>query len=140
MARMQVDGLELLVQEMERMGQHTGPVADDMLRAGSEELVKAWDKDIVMFGHVDTGTMRKSVKPTKIKTKDDGRTVDVYPQGNDKNNQKKPRRNAEKAFVLHYGRTGMTGSHFVDKVIVDGEPKANQAMEARWNEFIEKGS
>ena len=140
MAKLSIAGMDEVAREMARMGQRTGPVADEMLTAGGAEMVKAWKKDIQMFGHVDTGAMLKAVKPTKIKTVDGDRSMDVYPLGNDKTGQKKPRRNAEKAFVLHYGRSNMPGSHFVDKVAVDGEPEANKAMEARWDEFIEKGS
>ena len=139
MARLDLSGLDEVVEEMARMGQLAGPVADDMLRAGSVPMVDAWKDAITRFDYVKTGTMRNSVKPTRIRTKDGVRLVDIYPQGYDDNNQKKPRRNAEKAFVLHYGRENMIATHFVDVAVEKGEPRANEVMEKRWDEFIEKG-
>lgn len=139
MARLDLSGIDEAVEELARMGQLAGPVADDMLRAGSVPMVDAWKDAITRFGHVKTGTMRDSVKPTKIKTRQGERTIDVYPQGYDRTDRKKPTRNAEKAFVLHYGRRNMDASHFVDKAVADGGPLAQDAMEKRWNEFIEKG-
>ena len=131
----------MVVDDMIRMGQLVGPVADEMLLAGAEEMKKAWVGAINLFGHVDNKTMRDNVKPTKIKTLGNHeKSIFVYPQGSDRNNQKKPRRNAEKAFVLHYGRSNMDGSHFVAKAETDGEPKALAAMEARWDQFLENGS
>lgn len=139
MARITIDGLEDVVQQMASMGQLTGKVADEMLYAGSEEMTTAWKNNIAKTGLVKTGTMYRSVKPTKIKTVPSGKAIEVYPQGTDRNNRKKPVRNAEKAFVLHYGKRSFAGTHFVDQAMAEGEPLANKAMEKRWDEFIEKG-
>lgn len=140
MARLDLSGLDEAVETLKRMGERAGTVANDMLKAGGAEMVDAWKSAITRFGHVETGTMRNAVKPTKIRTKMGEKILDVYPQGYDTNNRKKPTRNAEKAFVLHYGRKNMTATHFVDAAVKDGEPKANAAMEKRFDEFIEKGS
>lgn len=137
MAKLKIDGLDETVEQMARMGQLTGHVADEMLLAGAAEMKTAWQDAITLFDHVDTGDMRRKVgynkKPKSVM---DGKLLEIYPQGKDKQGT----RNAEKAFVLHYGRSNMTGSHFVDKAETDGEPKAAAAMEARWDRFIEKGS
>ena len=140
MARLEVTGLDEVTEQMKNMGQLSGKVADEMLIAASEEMVPAWKTAITRYGHVKTGTMRNSVKPTKIKPRLGGKEMFVYPQGYDRTNRKKPVRNAEKAFVLHYGRKNMNGSHFVDAAETEGEPKAAAAMIKRWDEFIEKGS
>ena len=138
MAKMIIDGLDETVEQMARMGQLTGQVADEMLLDGAAEMKTAWQSNITMFGHVDTGEMRRKVgynkKPTSVM--ESKKLLEIYPQGKDKQGT----RNAEKAFVLHYGRSNMTGSHFVAKAEADGEPKAAAAMEARWDRFIEKGS
>lgn len=140
MAKMQITGLDEVTEQMKNMGQLSGRVADEMLMAGSAEMVPAWKNAIQRYGHVKTGTMLNSVKPTKIKNRPAGKELYVYPQGYDRNNRKKPTRNAEKAFVLHYGRRNMDASHFVDAAEIEGEPKATKAMVKRWDEFIEKGS
>ena len=135
MAKLRVDGLNAVVDEMKRMGALTGPVADDMLKRGARELETGWRSAIDRYRHIDSEEMRKSVGMTRIKTSGEtGKSTDVYPLGNDGK-----RTNAEKAFVLHYGRSNMTGTHFVDKAIVEGEPKTYEAMEARWDSFMNQG-
>lgn len=138
MAKLTIDGLDETLEQMARMGQLTGKVADEMLLDGAAEMKTAWQNTITMFEHVDTGEMRRKVgynkKPKSVM--ESKKLLEIYPQGKDKRGT----RNAEKAFILHYGRSNMTGSHFVDKAETDGEPKAAAAMEARWDRFIEKGS
>lgn len=137
MAKMTIYGLDETTEQMVRMGQLTGQVASEMLLDGAAEMKTAWQDTITMFAHVDTGEMRRKVgynkKPKSVM--EGTKTLDIYPLDKDKRGT----RNATKAFILHYGRSNMTGSHFVDKVVADGEPKAVAAMEARWDRFIEKG-
>ena len=140
MARLDVEGLDEITEQLKNMGMLHGKVVDDMLTAGSGEMVPAWQNAIIRYGHVRMGNMRKSVKPTKIKDRPTGKELHVYPQGYDRDNRKKPTRNAEKAFVLHYGRRNMNGTHFVDAAETEGAPKAYDAMEKRFDQFIEKGS
>lgn len=134
MARLKVEGLDEAVKQMKQLGEMSGRTADRMLLAGGEEMKTAWVNAINRFGHVDTGAMRRSVgyqkKPKEIFG---GKRLEVYPRGKDKQGT----RNAEKAFVLHYGRSNMTASHFVDAAETDGEPKAAAAMLRVWDEFIE---
>ena len=136
MARFEIQGMDETIAEMKRMGETTGPTTDRMLLAGAEGIKTAWVNAINRYDHVDTGAMRRSVgyakKPKEIFG---GKALDVYPRGKDKQGT----RNAEKAFVLHYGRRNMDASHFVDKAVADGGPLAQDAMEKRWDEFVEKG-
>lgn len=137
MAKLSFDGLDDVVKQMEQMGQMGGKVAEEMLLAGATEMEKAWQESIRRFGHVKYGDMLKSVGSTKIKpVKTGGKTLEVYPKGKDR----KGVRNAEKAFILHYGKKGLVASHFVETAEKEGEPKAAAAMEARWDRFIQKGS
>lgn len=137
---MTFEGLDDVIDQMGRMGMLAAPVADEMLVAGAGEMKKAWVNAINRFNHVDTGQMRRSVGfGRKPESNLSARSLDVYPRGKDK----KGVRNAEKAFVLHYGRSGskpIPASHFVDVAETEGEPKAAAAMEARWDRFVEKGS
>ena len=136
MAKLSFDGLDDVIKQMGKMGQLSGNVANEMLQAGADEMKKAWQNTISRFGRVDTGAMKRSVGYGKVEDKFAAKTLEVYPRGKDR----KGVRNAEKAFVLHYGRSNMTGSHFVNKAEADGEPKAAAAMEARWDRFMQKGS
>ena len=140
MARMETVGIDEIINQMIKMGQQTGEVADEMLKAGALEMKRSWVRTIDKFDFIDSKEMRKHVGyPRKPKTINDVRTIDVYPQGIDKK-RKTPIRNAAKAFYLHYGRENMDETHFVDIAEREAKPKSDAAMEARWKEFIEKGS
>lgn len=133
-----IDGLDETVEQMARMGQLTGHVADEMLLAGAAEMKTAWQNAITLYDHVDTGDMKRKVGYNKMpkSVMESKKLLEIYPQGKDKQGT----RNAEKAFILHYGKSREDGSHFVAKAEADGEPKAAAAMQARWDRFIEKGS
>ena len=104
MANFHVQGIDGIAKGLELLGQKTGPMAEDMLHAGALILIGTWNRVIIARGHVETGAMMRSVKATKPKINKDGNLeIQVYPQGAErKEHRKKPVRNAEKAFVLHY--------------------------------------
>ena len=112
MARFDCTGLDDLIADMQREGVALdGELADAMLKAGAEKVRDAWRQAAEMHNHRDTGDMIKSIGyASKPKDIDGVRSIDIYPQGKDK----KGVRNAEKAFVLHYGTSKITGSHWVD--------------------------
>ena len=142
MANFHVQGIDEIAQGLELLGQRTGPMAEDMLRAGAVILIGTWNQVIIARGHVDTGSMLKAVKATKIKENKDGNLeIQVYPQGRDKRGT----RNAEKAFLLHYGwksnaatKGPWVGDHFVEEIEREGTPKALEAMEHIMDKQIER--
>ena len=132
MANFHVQGVDGIAKGLKLLGQETGPMAEDMLRAGAVIMIGTWNQVIIARGHVDTGAMLKGVKATKIKKNKDGDLeIQVYPQGKDKDGT----RNAEKAFLLHYGwksnaatKGPWVGDHFVNEIEDQGTPKAIEAM------------
>lgn len=132
MARFDVTGMDAVLQEMARMDQLTGRVADEMLMAAAGIMTEAWQSAISAHGHIDTGAMFKSVGPTRPTTKGDVRTLTIYPQGKDSSGT----RNAEKAFIAHFGRTHQRGTGFVTEAESSGEEPALTAMVAVWDRFI----
>jgi len=132
LARFEVKGTDDLANALESLGGKTGDIARTMISYGAVEMVKSWQDTIKKRGHVLTGQMEKSVKPTKIKDVDGALSVEVYPQGKDD----KGVRNAEKAFLAHYGWSSHTGDHFVDEVEEEGGEKAVEAMEKVMDQFI----
>lgn len=137
MAKMEVTGMNAVLQDMKRMGELAGPVADQMLLAGAAVMKRSWKQSIQKHNFIKTHSMIDHVDfPKKPKTVQDVRTIDVYPQGKDKNGT----RNAEKAFILHYGRNNMDASHFVAEAETNAKDESDAAMEKIWNHFIEKGS
>ena len=134
MARFDVSGLDETIEEMKRLGQMTGRTADAMLMAGSDEVRKAWKRSAEEHRHRDTGDMIASIgfarKPKAIGSI---RTIDIYPQGKDKRNI----RNAEKAFILHYGTTKIRGSRWVDDADKISEQTVVPAMIRVWEQFLQ---
>ena len=134
MARFDVSGLDETIEDMKRLGQMTGQTADAMLMAGAEEVRKAWRQSAEEHRHRDTGDMIASIgfarKPKEIGSI---RTIDIYPQGKDKRNV----RNAEKAFILHYGTTKIRGSRWVDDADKISEQTVVPAMIRVWEQFLQ---
>lgn len=109
MAKMKSDGITILADNLKKFGDGIADVEQDMLDAGAKACVKDWKDGITASGHVDTGAMKKSVKSSKKHNK---KEREIYPRGKDKNGV----RNAEKAFVLHYGTSNKPGDRFVDRI------------------------
>lgn len=134
MARFDISGLDETIEEMKRLGQMTGQTADAMLMAGADEVRKAWRQSAEEHRHRDTGDMIASIgfarKPKEIGSI---RTIDIYPQGKDKRNI----RNAEKAFILHYGTTKIRGSRWVDDADKISDQTVVPAMIRVWEKFLQ---
>lgn len=136
MARFDVTGMEQTIKEMARLGESTGAVADAMLMAAAGAVRQEWQNAIRQFGHIDTGDMLSKVGyPRQPSTISDVRSIDVYPQGKDRRGV----RNAEKAFIAHYGRVHQTGSGFVDVADRNSAAPVQAAMTAIWDHYIATG-
>ena len=134
MAYLKWSGLDDVYKEMQRAGETTGEIAQKMIEVGGQECIKAWKIAIGMHGHSGegisgraTGEMMESVGIKFVK-KDGKRCAEIYPLGKDKRGV----RNAEKAFILHYGRSNMKGDHFVDDAEKIAEEEAIPAMVEIW--------
>lgn len=135
MAGIETSGLDDLVRQMQRMGQDSGPVADEMLDAAAAIIRDQWRETAKERGHVDTGAMIDSVD---FPVKGNARALfrDIYPQGTDA----KGVSNAEKAFILHYGKHNMPGDYWVDEAETKAGPEAIEACQAIWDRFLQKES
>ena len=134
MARFEMDGFDELLAEMKQLGELSGDVADEMLIAGAEEVKKAWKESALRHGHKDTRDMIDSIDYSrKPKTASDIRSIDIYPKGKDR----KGVRNAEKAFILHYGKKGKPASQWVDDAEKRAEPAALAVMTEIWEKHLE---
>lgn len=134
MATLDWKGLDEIYRDMQRAHEQTGPIADRMIEAGAQEVIKAWQIAIGSHGHGEpgesgraTGEMMRSVG-MKWKTKAGRRVAEIYPLGTDRHGV----RNAEKAFVLHYGRSNMKGDRFVDEAEEIAEANAIPVMAEIW--------
>lgn len=129
MARMDWSGLDDVFRELRHIEQTAGPLTEKMLDAGAEVIVKSWKDAIQAAGLVDTGAMLNAVRPSR---KSKGAMREIYPQGKDSRGI----RNAEKAFVNHYGSKSrkIPATGFVDKAEANAEGPAVEVMQKIWDE------
>lgn len=133
MARFDTSGLTEIIQALEAVQDSMPQFADEALLASAQEVQKAWQDSAREHGHVDTGDMLKSITyPRKPKKAGDVMSIDIYPQGKDS----KGVRNAEKAFVLHYGSSSIKGSHFVDDADEASGPLVEKAMTKVYDKLL----
>lgn len=136
MARFDTSGIDDLIEEITRLGDAGKEVGDEMLLAGAEEVKRAWEISVGRHGHRDTGDMIKSIGfPRKPKDVGGIRSIDIYPQRKDR----KGVRNAEKAFILHYGSSSIPASHWVDDADEEAGPRVQDAMEKVYDKFLNGG-
>jgi len=124
-ARFDTSGLDDVLAEMKELGQLTGEVADTMLMAGAEIVAQCRL----------TGDMIASIGyPRQPSQAGDVRMIDIYPQGRDSTGT----RNAEKAFILHYGTSKIPGSHWIDDADALAGPRVEAKWREIWNDYLSK--
>ncbi len=127
------DVLDDIAKELAQLGEAVdGELGQEMLDEGAKIIEFHWVKSIKKHNHMDTHSMVKSVgvaKGTKAK-----KFRDIYPQGKDK----KGVRNAEKAFIAHYGKSGQLGTHFIDEAEANAGAEVAVAMQEKLDKYIEK--
>lgn len=133
MARFDTSGLQGLINEMRRLEQDEGPVAEEMVNAAVAVIREEWRKSAEAHGHRDTGAMIESIGfgPGPVRA---GNILyrDVYPQGVDSDGV----RNATKAFILHYGCSRFPGSYWVDDADDNSAAPVQAVCEEIWNRFL----
>ena len=121
-----------ITKSLEELGEDAGKkLRSEMLDTGAKIMVEEWKGAIKRHKHIDTGEMRDSVAPRGSKAKS---IREIYPQGTDK----KGVRNAEKAFVNHYGTSSRKATHFVDDAEAEAEAPAVEAMANAWDTYFEQ--
>jgi hypothetical protein len=134
MAQFDTTGLDKLIADINAAGEGAGEIADTILMAMAEEVKEAWRTAATEAGHKATGDMIESIGyARKPKVIDNVKTIDIYPQGKDR----KGVRNAEKAFILHYGTSSIDGSFFVDRADALSGPAVQETAERLWNQYLE---
>lgn len=133
MARFDTTGLEELIGEMQRLGNDEGPVAEEMVNAAVEAIKEEWKKSALYHEHYKTGALIRSIGigPGPVRA---GNIIyrDVYPHGRNA----KGTRNAEVAFILHYGCERFRGSYWVDDADDASAEPVRKACQAIWDRFL----
>ena len=127
------DLIDDVAKKLKELGEDvSGQLGQEMLDEGAKIIEFNWIKSIKNHKHIDTGDMVNSVGVAKkTKTK---KFRDIYPQGKDS----KGVRNAEKAFIAHYGKSGQLGTRFVDEAEANSAAECAAAMHRKLDEYIEK--
>jgi hypothetical protein len=148
-------GLDLLRADLAKLADAVGgDLPEKMLDAGAEAAVQDWKEGITAHKHVDTGDMLNSVGVAP-ETRS-GKKREIYPLGTDR----KGVRNAEKAYVINYGRSkgsskrkkwkgwkgsmgkgansGIQGDRFVGKIQKNAETSTYKAMARVFDEETQK--
>lgn len=145
MAVMRCEGLDNLIKKLNDIAElDKAGVTESMLLAGSQDVKKAWEHEIVKRDLIKSGLMSKNITSSKPKMNIYGMFTTIYPQGweYDKSGKKRVR-NAEKAFMLHYGfYNHVTGEVYtkavgwVDDVEAEAFRTATATMEKIFNNYI----
>ena len=135
MALFEAEGFDELVADLKKNAELLDSAAPEMLQAGADVVADAWRDAIQSHGLIDTGDMLDSVAPANLVNSSTEKKIAVYPQGRDR----KGVRNAEKAFINHYGASRRKATHFVDDAETKAEGPAVEAMAAVWYEKLESG-
>lgn len=136
MARLNLEGLDAAVEEMERMGEMTGKAANAMLMVGAAWIAQGLEQAAKREGLEDTGDMIASIGyPASPKKVQDVPTIQVYARGTDSTGVK----NEDKAFVNAYGTSKLDATDWWAEGEAEAEPKAIAGMIDVWSEFVLTG-
>jgi len=98
-------GLDEFISDLAALAEIPDSVIDGMLNAKADVIEPAQKAQAKAMGVQKTGMTINSIKRTKSVRNKDGRSLEIYPQGNNS----KGRRNAEVAFMNEYGTKGIRG-------------------------------
>lgn len=133
MALFNGEGFDELLADLKQHGDLVSTAAPDMLQAGAAVVADSWRDAIRAHDLIDAGDMIDSVGPSDVVNTSSEKKIAVYPQGRDR----KGIRNAEKAFINHYGASRRKATHFVDDAETKAEGPAVDAMAAVWYDKLE---
>ena len=110
MSRLEVEGLDGLIDDFEALAALPEEVISDMLNAEADVVEEAQKAEIKLLGLVNTGQLVESIRRTgKVVAVRGEKTLHVYPQGV----RSDGKRNAEIGFIHEYGAPhgkGKTGN------------------------------
>lgn len=136
MARFDTSGIDALMEDMRKMGELSGDVAEAMTNAAAAEIRDAWKESAEAHGHRVTGDMIASVAAPGAPVNVGGTwQKDIYPLGKDRHGV----RNADKAFILNYGTSRVKPTYWVDEADAASETRVQSRLEAMWGEFLDTG-
>lgn len=140
MARMEVDGADALIEDLENLaklpyevvGNVLDAMADVVLSAQRDEVSRQWN------GPYSEHISAESIKKTGIKKELDGCSVSIYPQGTRTRGKRKVR-NGEIAFINEYGapKRGIAARPAIKTATTKKEQEAVEAGERVYHAYLD---
>lgn len=135
MAKFETAGFEEIEKQFLRRAENAVKAVPRMLQKGAQVLAEAQRREIEQMDIVDKGELMRSVKPTKVKQKDECSYIDVYPQGTDS----KGVRNAEKGFIAQYGKSNEPARPWMTAANAKSADAVHDAMWQEWEQVNNEG-
>ena len=105
MAKFTITGLDDVQEALLRQEAIAVAAVPEMLEAGGEVMKGAFQAETSKLNSTgrSTGALTASIKVSAVKERNGGKYIEIAPTGKDRHGV----RNAEKGFVLNYGRSNM---------------------------------
>lgn len=141
MASIEFDGLDELMLDMEQIANMPDSVISGMLDSQADILVEAQKRKARAYGVIapGSGKMIESIKKgKKIRLKDGGQEIRVYPQGSRTRGRYKVEDTPETeiAFVNEYGKRGQKARPFIQDSNAESEPKMEKAAFTVYDNYL----
>lgn len=132
MAKFNVAGLDDVQDALLRQEAATVAAIPEMLKAGGEVIKSAFQEETGKLNSTgrSTGALAASIKVSAIKERDGAKYVEIAPSGTDRRGV----RNAEKGFVLNYGRSNMPARPWFTAANEKAQDEAVTEMRRVWEE------
>lgn len=134
MAKFNTVGFEEVEKQFLRASEIATKAVPLMLDAGADVLVEAQKKEADQLFGISArskGDLKRSIKKSKVTVTSVNATITVAPEGKDSGGV----RNAEKGFVLNYGRSNMPAQPWMDAANTKSEDKVHGAYNEVWEEL-----
>ena len=136
MARLEVNGLDALIDDLEALAQLPDSVTEDILEAQADVIQAEQQRTAkeMLVGPYATGKTAQSIKRTKAKKTSTGKSLSIYPQGTREGGKTA----AEVAFLNEYGKKGQPARPFIRTANERAGDRAAQAGEKVYNDFLDR--
>lgn len=140
MARLEINGLDSLIDDLAELAWLPDEVPERILNAEADVIVPAQRSEIQSRwkGPYSLGISAKSVKQGKVKRSKNSHSINIYPQGSRKKGRKRVR-NGEIAFINEYGapKRGIAARPAISVANAKAEKAAAEAGERAYHTYLD---
>lgn len=137
MAKMYVDGIDAIQNALHATEDGISDFVDDLLADGGKIAKKKIEESITRHHHVRTGELLRSIKITKGKDKDERKYSEVKATGK-RVRKSTSTANSYIAYVLNYGRSNYTGTHFWTEAEEQARKEYEELIEQKTEQYLKK--